>query len=307
MRKKVICIGATLIDELYFCENIVIKETSNPAKKQVSIGGVISNIAQHLALLDVNTSIITAIGNDAEGNYILNCLKKNRVLTEKIIIANDTTGKYVSILAPTGDMFVAVCQDNCQKYISVPFLEKQTDYINEFDILVIDTNLDIESIKWLIEYSNTYKKLLIIEPVSVLKASKLAAIDLSGVFMITPNEEELASLCPNYYNGEDRIAELLKKGIKSIWLRKGPQGSEIITLKSKLKVSVPKIDIIDSTGAGDAALAGWIFGYLQSENNKTCLELAHSMAIQILKTKGAIYSKLTREALYKNKEIYYNE
>ena len=56
MSKSVLCIGATLIDELYFCENTIVTHSSNPAEKTTSIGGVISNIVQHLALLDINVS-----------------------------------------------------------------------------------------------------------------------------------------------------------------------------------------------------------------------------------------------------------
>ncbi|MFZ4106505.1 hypothetical protein [Flavobacterium sp.] len=47
--KSILCIGATLVDELYFSQNTTIPDSSNPATKSSSVGGVISNIAQHLA------------------------------------------------------------------------------------------------------------------------------------------------------------------------------------------------------------------------------------------------------------------
>jgi pseudouridine kinase len=45
MSKSVLCIGATLIDELYFCENTIVTHSSNPAEKTTSIGGVSNIIA----------------------------------------------------------------------------------------------------------------------------------------------------------------------------------------------------------------------------------------------------------------------
>ena len=80
MNKSVLCIGASLVDELYFCENNIVSNSSNPAQKSISIGGVSSNIAQHLALLEVNPAIITAFGNDADGLYIKDSFLKKVLL-----------------------------------------------------------------------------------------------------------------------------------------------------------------------------------------------------------------------------------
>ena len=112
MNKSVLCIGASLVDELYFCENNIVSNSSNPAQKSTSIGGVSSNIAQHLALLEVNPAIITAFGNDADGLYIKDSFLKKGIACDQSIVADDTTGKYVSILQPDGNLYVAVCQDS---------------------------------------------------------------------------------------------------------------------------------------------------------------------------------------------------
>lgn len=307
MNKTVLCIGATLVDELYFCENNIVTASSNPAQKTTSIGGVINNIAQHLALLEVNPAIITAIGNDADGVFIENSFLKRGIECNQSIIADDITGKYVSILQPDGNLYVAVCQDNCGKYISVDFLETQIEYIKSFDTLIIDTNLDNKTIQWLIHFAKEYHKQLIIEPVSVAKAAKLAALDLNGVFMITPNEEELIAMCSSDTQKEQLLVSLFDRGVQTIWLRKGAKGSELFTSEQSLALSVPTIQIVDSTGAGDAALAGWVFGNVNGEDKITCLQLGHTLALETLKIKGAVDTSLTPSTLYKHKKTYYND
>jgi len=307
MNKSVLCIGATLVDELYFCENNIISASSNPAQKTTSIGGVISNIAQHLALLEVNPAIITAIGNDSDGLYIKDSFLKRGISFNQSIVADESTGKYVSILQPDGNLYVAVCQDNCAKYISADYLETRLDYIKSFDILIIDTNLESKTIQWLIHFAKHHNKQLIIEPVSVAKASKLATLDLNGVFMITPNEEELVVICDNDTLKEQLLASLFDRGVKTIWLRKGAKGSELLTAAKSIALSVPSIQIADSTGAGDAALAGWVFGYVNGEDEMTCLQLGHTLALETLKRKGAVDLSLTPLTLYKNKKKYYND
>ena len=307
MSNSVLCIGATLIDELYFCEDPILPSTSNPAKKASSIGGVISNIVQHLALLDLNVSLITALGTDNDAKFIQSSFENLHISLNNSIIVDDTTGKYVSILNTDGSLYVSVCQDISFKYITIQFLESKIELINQFEVIIIDTNLDTNVIQWIINFSNKHKKTLIIEPVSVSKAAKLANLDLAGVFMITPNEDELVSITSAETKDElSLISSLQKRGVKKIWLTKGSQGSVIYDLEKSAFLPVPLIPIIDSTGAGDAALAGWIFGYLNKENELICHQLGHTLAFEILKIKGTVDFTIDKQKLRQLKQTYYD-
>ena len=308
MNKSVLCIGATLVDELYFCEQNCIPHTSNPAAKTTSIGGVISNIAQHLGVLQLHPSLITALGTDTDAEYIAKNLNQKGIILDQSVLANDTTGKYVSIMNPDGNLVVAVCQDISSKYLTPAFFESKTDFIKEFDLVIMDTNIPTASIQWLIDFTKMNQQKLIIEPVSVAKASKLATLNLEGVFMITPNEDELKAIANIDTTNESAMAQsLFRRGVQQVWIRKGNQGSVICTPNQSLALGVPKISISDSTGAGDAALAAWIFGYLNHENELTCLQLAHALALEVLQIKGAVLQHLDSENLYRIKNTYYNE
>lgn len=308
MKKSVLCIGATLVDELYFCEQHCIPSTSNPATKTSSIGGVVSNIAQHLGLLQLHPSLITALGADADAEYITKSLHQKGILLDHSVYANDSTGKYISIMNPDGNLVVAVCQDISSTYLTPNFLESKSHFITAFDLVILDTNIPIASIQWLIDFAKTHRQKLIIEPVSVAKASKLAALDLEGVFMITPNEDELRAIATSDTSDEVALVQsLFLRGVEQVWIRKGNQGSVIYTATQSLALQVPEITISDSTGAGDAALAGWVFGCLHGENEETCLQLAHALALEVLQIKGAVLQHLNSEYLYQIKNIYYNE
>ena len=302
------CIGATLVDELYFCEQNCIPHTSNPAVKTTSIGGVISNIAQHLGLLNLNPSLITALGNDADAAFITNSLQQKGISLQASIQATDSTGKYVSILNPDGNLVVAVCQDISIKYLTPALLATKASYIKDFDLLIVDANIPADSIQWLIDIARTHGQKIIIEPVSVAKAGKLAALNLEGVYMITPNEDELVALAGIETSDEQElVAHLFDRGVQQVWIRKGAAGSVIHRPEQSLTLGVPTITILDSTGAGDAALAGWICGYMQGENEKTCLQLAHSLALEVLQIKGAVVETISSDLLRTIKNKYYHE
>ncbi len=308
MTTRVLGIGATLIDELYFTTTVLVPHSSNPAQKTTHIGGVIHNIMYHLALLGAKPGLITAIGNDAEGQNIKAHFDQIQIDHNGVLQVDASTGKYVSILDEMGNLFVAVCEDNCGKHLTVAYLESQLTYMKSFDLLIIDTNLETDVIQWLIHFANVNQKLLIIEPVSVTKARKLSAIDLTGVYMITPNEEELEALGGGVEaSQEEQIAALLRRGVTHLWLRQGAHGSTLFTNTSHFSLGVPTITIADTTGAGDAALAGWVFGFLNQADSSTCLQLGHSLALHILQQKGAVDPKLDTATLQHLKKKYYHD
>ena len=97
------------------------------------------------------------------------------------------------------------------------------------------------------------------------------------------------------------------RGVHQIWVRKGNKGSVIFNSDNSLSLEVPSINIIDSTGAGDAALAGWVLGYINAENSITSLQLAHALALEVLQIKGAILPTINSTGLYTIKNKYYHE
>lgn len=308
MATSVLCIGATLVDELYFCEATIVPHSSNPAHKTTGIGGVMGNIALNLAALNIKPALITAIGNDTEGNYILNQLTQQGINSAAFCITPESTGKYVSVLQPDGNLFVAVCQDNGKRYLSVEYMQSKSDYIKAYDMLIIDTNLDTDVIQWFIYFAKQHQKKLIIEPVSVSKASQLAKLDLDGVYLITPNEAELQAISTaSYTDTVSLVTSLLKRGVQNIWLRQGERGSTWFAPSSTLHLSVPKITIVDSTGAGDAALAGWVLGKVQEDTPLNCLKLGHTLALHILQQKGTVDATMSATNLYDLMKTYYHD
>jgi pseudouridine kinase len=75
MKSSIICVGVTLVDEIYFSQSPIVIETSNPAKGTMRFGGVMANVARHLAALKIPNTLITALGDDAYGNEIYHHFK----------------------------------------------------------------------------------------------------------------------------------------------------------------------------------------------------------------------------------------
>lgn len=306
MPTDVVCIGTTLIDELFFCTDNVVMGTSNPARIKKTIGGVMGNIAQHLQLLNVNVDFITVLGNDPESKWIASYFFEKNINLLHSLKVDDVTGKYVAIHDNEGFLQVAACYDESYHYLTIDFLKEKTELLKTAHFIVCDTNISAEVIEWLLAFCNGNGNKLIIEPVSVLKAQKLSNLNLKGLFMVTPNEDELPSLCMNPFNEYDHnIDNLLSKGIQNIWLRRGSKGSVIYNSSGHFQLPATPIEIQDTTGAGDAALAAWIWASLHQFNPTECLAFAHSLAFEVLQQEGAVLFSLNENKLAFFKEKYY--
>ncbi len=305
MKHHVVCIGAMLVDELFYCKEPVVAATSNPANIIRSAGGVMRNIAHHLALLQIPVQLITVMGNDADGQWLKEDCIRAGIDMNDIIIADCSTGKYAALLNPDGSLYAAACVNPSESYLTILILQQKEAALLKASIIVADTNLDPAVLEWLISYCSKKQILLIIEPVSVAKAKKLSSIVLKGLFMVTPNEDELPSLSQQHSSTETVLQELLQKGVQHIWLRKGAKGSEIISCKSRYSLPSPAVNVKDITGAGDAALAAWIAAYCLGRTERECLLAAHTMAARVIQVKGAMDTDINQQKLFESIKKYY--
>jgi fructose-1-phosphate kinase PfkB-like protein len=149
---------------------------------------------------------------------------------------------------------------------------------------------------------------MIVEPVSVPPARKIAAVNFNGLYLITPNEDELPALCSeNATTIDEQINELLNKGIKYIWLHKGIDGSALYKKTETLQLNAPNANVVDCTGAGDGSVSGFILSKYFGKDNLNSLRTAHTLSAEILQVKGAIATHLNQEKLLNLVSKYYEE
>jgi pseudouridine kinase len=150
---------------------------------------------------------------------------------------------------------------------------------------------------------------LIIEPVSVPKARKLTELDLQGVFLITPNTDELLVMVDDGITEETAcMKSLVTAGVQQVWLRKGAEGSVFYNEQLKdFHLPAASLTVTDATGAGDAALAAWIKFYLDGHYNEKCVKAGHALAYEVLQQVGSVLKNLTDQKLISSIKKYYND
>ena len=97
-------------------------------------------------------------------------------------------------------------------------------------------------------------------------------------FLIKPNHHELAELFNVKINSDEEIITYAKKlkemGAKNVLISMASKGALLITEDNRvLKSDAPKGEVINSVGAGDSMVAGFIAGYLKNNELEEALKL----------------------------------
>lgn len=98
-------------------------------------------------------------------------------------------------------------------------------------------------------------------------------------FLIKPNHEELGEFFgqgPLLADEEILLAakELQKRGARNVLVSRGAAGALLVDESGKLhKKASPKGELVNSVGAGDSMVAGFLAGYLETHDYKAALDL----------------------------------
>ena len=128
---------------------------------------------------------------------------------------------------------------------------------------------------------------------------------LSNSEVIFMNESE-KEFIESHFNP---LQHYLDRGkAKHIIVTLGSQGSMVL-LKDGKKVSVPAvpgIEVIDTTGAGDSYIAGYLYGYLRGYDARTCAIYGNTESSFIIRKQGCISEVPTEGELLQKAAVIQN-
>jgi pseudouridine kinase len=188
------------------------------------------------------------------------------------------------------DLFIGLNDMEITDYLNISFFKEKADFINSYDVIIIDSNLKQDALEYLLK---AYKgKQIIMDAVSAEKVIKLKGL-LKYITLLKLNVKELKALSDKA-TVDLQIDDLLSQGLLKILVTNS--GNEII-FKSKNECikSMPleAATIINSSGAGDAFLGGFIHGIINDKSLAHCLEIAKKTAFLTLQSSTSTNRNIT--------------
>ncbi len=301
MKTRVLCVGAAHIDRKAKAQSAVQLGTSNPVSMQSALGGVARNVAENLARLGCKVALLSRVGNDQEGAWV-------RASSESLGIDTGltrhshvhATASYTALINPRGEMVVGLADMDIYNELTPSLLTTLAPSLQTHGMWFVDTNLSKESLHYLLT-NRTSNQPVFVDPVSVAKAAKIRGL-LSHVDYLFPSRDEAESLTGiSIHNRHDAIhaaEELCRQGVKMTVITLGEDG--VCAVGDGCSCALPAIPtrVVDVTGAGDALVAGVIFGLMQSLPLRDAIRLGVAAATMTIETTETVNPHLTSSAVF---------
>ncbi len=235
----------------------LVARDSNPGHVTTSLGGVGRNIAHNLCLLGQRTAMVTVMGDDDFGRRVQENAKDIGLdLSAGAVLPDCRTGTYLYICGPDGDMALAVNDMAIYDRMTPDFLRQRLDFINGADLVVLETNLPEESIRWLCD---NCKAPILADPVSTIKAEKLRPV-LGKLAALKPNRLEAELLSSMSIRTREDAAQaarkLLDTGLGTVFISLGAEGIYAADRSGDTAwVPCARCTVANATGGGDAVAA----------------------------------------------------
>lgn len=302
---RIVVVGGANVDVKARTLAPAVPGTSNPGLNTQAPGGVARNVAENLARLGVPTALISAVGRDTLGDWLLRETEAAGVDIRAVLRTPDVaTGTYTAVLDDRGELLVAVAAMSATDALTPAALQERRGALRGAAWVVADGNLPEATLSHLLTLAAEANAPVVFEPVSVPKAARLRAALNAGLapHTVTPNVPELSSLL-----GRDvpdtphalraAAAELHAQGVQLVWVRRGTRGSLLSTPGGTHDLDALHARVQDVTGAGDAMLAAFLAALGAGLSPVDAARHGHAAAALTVESDHAVSPTLTPAAI----------
>jgi len=289
-----ISFGEVLID---FISTDYVNSLKNASSFNKFLGGSPSNIAVNIAKQGFKTAIISRVGNDAFGDYIMSQLKEYKIDTSAVIqddlFQTDVVYVLKSTLSPEFCAYRSASlnldlSDNCKDmikdtqafHLSSWAISSDNNLKNAMHLLKTAKQFDV-----LTGFDPNYRKILW---KTSLEIEDVLKIILPYVDIVKPSLDDCYHLFSNKKNEKEYIDIFHNLGVKNVVLTMGERGAIVSDGTKILHLDSLATNVVDTTGAGDAFWSGLYIGLIEGYDIFTASRLGNAFSAEKLKHVGAI-------------------
>jgi len=294
-------IGAANIDIHGFTEEKLIERDSNPGLIKICLGGVGRNISENLARLGIDTKLISATGGDMNSKRLIDeCNQVGIDMEHSLILPDKNASIYLAIMDVKGDMSIALSDMSIVDRMTPEFIKSKYHIIKNSEVIVVDTCLSRQVIEFIL--NNFKDKKILLDPVSIRKSRRVKDI-IGGFHTIKLNKHEaefLSDIKIEDARGLKKAVDyFIDKGVKRVFITLGEKGVYYGESDYTNTYKAPKISVVNATGAGDAFMAGVVYGNLYDKGIDEIAKFSTAAAILALKHQETVNPNMSIENINK--------
>ncbi|MDY4574870.1 MAG: ribokinase [Intestinibacter sp.] len=269
---KLAVVGSINTDMTVTAERIPLKgETLLGDSISYIPGGKGANQAVAMAKLGAEVEMFGCIGDDSNGQKMIENMKNVGIKTEHIKVLEGVPTGIAMITVGENDNTIIVVPGANGK-VDKDYVDGIKDVLQTYDMVVLQHEIPLDTVHYIVEFCAEKNIPVVLNPAP---AAKVPMEIIEKVTYLTPNEHEAVLI----FGDEMTTEELLKKYPEKLLITQGSRGVSTC-LKSGEILTVPArpAKVVDTTGAGDTLNGAFSVQIANGANIKDALTFANTAA-----------------------------
>lgn len=265
-------------------------------------GGVGRNVVEDIANVELEPTFISLVDNDAMGEDVIQKLKRHKVDTRYMRKVENGMGIWLAVFDHEGDVVASISKRPDHSPIERILDDHGDEIFKDADSIVIEIDIDKEIVKKTFYYAEKYgKKVYAIVSNMSIAIERRDFLRRTSCFVC--NQQEAGILFSEDYDSmlPEELSEILPERIR---LAKIPQ--MVVTMGGDGAVYADqegnqgvypalKVDVIDTTGAGDAFFSGVCIGLTYGKTLREACGIGTRLASTVICTSENICPRFMPE------------
>lgn len=287
----IVVVGAVFVDIKGYPEDAFIPRGRNVGRVEQVHGGVGRNVAEDIANVELRPTFVSLVDDTGIGADVVRKLKTHKVNTDYIRVTPDGMGTWLAVFENDGDVAASISKRPNLRPIGDILDEQGDEIFRDADSVILEIDMDKEVVKRVFRLAQKYGK-----PVYAVVANMSIAVERRDFLQQTDcficNQQEAGILFSDDYDScsaaemERIVAEKVRRArIKSMIVTMGGKGAVYAdTAGNSGFCPARKVNVKDTTGAGDAFCAGAAIGLTYGKSLKEACDIGAYLAASVIIT-----------------------
>ena len=291
MGMGIVVLGAVFVDIKGYPSEVYIPGGRNAGRVEQVHGGVSRNIAEDIANVELRPTFISLVDDSGAGADVIKKLKSHKVNTDYIRVTPNGMGTWLAVFGNNGDVEAAISNRPDLHPILDTLIEHGDEIFSQADSISLEIDIDKDIVKQVFMLAEKYDK-----PVYAVVSNMRIAVErrdfLRSTHCFVCNQQEAGILFSDDYSDKapEEMADILAERIKAARIQRmivtmGEHGAVYATTDGEKGICpAKKVDVKDTTGAGDAFFAGATIGLTYGKTMQEACEIGTRLAASVICT-----------------------
>ena len=285
----IVVIGATFVDIKGFPNDTYIPDGRNAGRIEYIHGGVARNVVEDIANMELRPTYLGIVDDTPMGADVVQKLKNHKVNTDYVQVCPDGMGTWLAVFDSAGNVAGSISKRPNLLPILDMLEEKGDEIFSQADSVVLEVDIDKATVKKVFELAEKHgvKTYAVVSNMSI-------AIERRDFFQkfdcFICNEQEAGMLFLDDYSEKtpeelrDILAEkVVRAKIPAMVVTMGSRGAVYADLNGNKGICpAKKVQVKDTTGAGDAFCAGVSAGLTYGKTLAEAVEIGTTLAASVI-------------------------